>query len=169
MSGVIPDSFKTYSSDLSAPSTFSAAVTSQTLVKGNSLIVKLFYPPTFLSYSQNKLNSCFKDLYKPLDKADKSCKSKHLWTFLGKKILFLDSYSVIFIKWFEGTNIDLSLNEILHYIITGFFFPFAKNGLMVGQCHCKTVKVLGFHFFFAGWHFDDGILHSEFYHISSWD
>lgn len=139
MSGVIPDSFKTYSSDLSAPSTFSAAVTSQTLVKGNSLIVKLFYPPTFLSHSQNKLNSCFKDLYKPVDKADKSCKSKHLWTFLGKnsisRFLLCHIYKVIWRhQWpvemlvivknaimSAAVSIDLSLNEILHYIISIFF------------------------------------------------
>lgn len=79
MSSVIPDSFKIYPSDLSASSTFSTAITSQTLVKGSRLIVKLFKPPTFLSYSQNKLlNICLKDLYKPLDKADKSCKTKYL-------------------------------------------------------------------------------------------
>lgn len=55
MSSVIPDSFKIYSSDLSVLSTFSAAITSQTLVRGSRLIVKLFEPPTFLSHSQNKL------------------------------------------------------------------------------------------------------------------
>ena len=42
LSGVILDSFKIYSSDLSAPFTFSASVTSQTLVKGSRLIVKWF-------------------------------------------------------------------------------------------------------------------------------
>lgn len=66
---------------------------------------------THFSFPLPKLaiTSCFKNLYKPLEKCLvcnkhlQSCKTKYLCTFfLGEKILLLDCFSVMFIRWFES-------------------------------------------------------------------